>query len=98
MFGYQYDPQRLQGPARQNQPLPMRMDGSRPKRSASHRPMAKRRRKSPKQASKEEKKTEIIELLDVSSDEEDEEPILNTAGRVSWQNDPDSSESEFELE
>jgi hypothetical protein len=48
---------------------------------------------------KAQKKMEVIELLEESSSEDDDEPILNKAGRVSWEKEDasDSSDSENEF-
>lgn len=55
--------------------------------------------KKSKTVRKKSDKKEIIELLDESSEEEDEQPILNSAGENAWKGDAvPGSDSEFELE
>lgn len=67
-------------------------------------PTSAKRKSQPKKpkASKKTKATpkeEVIELLNESSD--DEEPIINAAGKISWEDDDDydiGSDGEYELE
>jgi hypothetical protein len=55
--------------------------------------------KKAKAVKKKTENKEIIELLDESSAEEDEQPIFNSAGKIAWEDGTVSgSDSEFELE
>jgi ATPase subunit of ABC transporter with duplicated ATPase domains len=55
--------------------------------------------KKAKAAKKKSEKKEIIELLEESSEEVDEQPIFNSAGKIAWEVDAVlGSDSEFELD
>jgi hypothetical protein len=52
-----------------------------------------------KAVKKKSENKEIIELLDESSDDVDDQPILNSAGKIAWEDDAvPGSDSEFELD